>query len=76
MERCAGDVILLPPHDMPNPSPSPLHDDSPHAVLIAASKKLLIGDGIWPKDAQYSSEVLCVEGGQFLVITLSHPPTF
>ena len=50
MKGCASDVVLLSPHDGPNPSSSPSHDDGLHAVLIAACKLLLIGDGVRPKD--------------------------
>ena len=38
VKGCASDVVLLSPHDVPNPSPSPSHDDGLHAVLIAAGK--------------------------------------
>ena len=31
----ASDVVLLSPHDVPNPSLSPSHDDVLHAVFIA-----------------------------------------
>ena len=34
---CASDVLLS-PRDVPNPSTSPSHDDSLHAVLIAAGE--------------------------------------
>ena len=33
MKGCASDVVLLSPHDVPNPSPSPQHDDGLHTVL-------------------------------------------
>ncbi|PFX19361.1 hypothetical protein AWC38_SpisGene16220 [Stylophora pistillata] len=61
VEGRAGDVVLLPPHNMSNPSPSPLHDDGPHAVLVASCEKFLVGDGLRPEDAEDSSEVLGVE---------------
>ena len=35
MKGCASDVVLLSPHDVPNPSPSPSHDDVLDAVFIA-----------------------------------------
>ena len=38
MKGCASDVVLLSPHDVPNPSPSPSHDDGLHAASIAAGK--------------------------------------
>ena len=38
MRGCASDVVLLSPRDVPNPSTSPSHDDSLHAVLIAAGE--------------------------------------
>ena len=38
MKGCASDVVLLSPHYVTNPSPSPSHDDGLHAVLIAAGK--------------------------------------
>ena len=75
MEGRAGDVVLLPPHNMSDPSPSPLHDDGPHAVLVASCEKFLVGDGLRPEDAEDSSEVLGVEGEQFVEIALRHPPT-
>ena len=34
VKSCAGDGVLLSPHDVPNPLPSPSHDDGLHAVLI------------------------------------------
>ena len=38
VKGCASDVVLLSTHDVPNPSPSPSHDDGLHAVLIAAGQ--------------------------------------
>ena len=47
VKGCAGDVTWLSSHHMPNPSPSPSH--SAHAVLVAAGKKMLVGDGLGPE---------------------------
>ena len=41
------------------------HDDGVYAVLAAAGKKVLIGDGLWPEHEIDSSEILGVEGGRF-----------
>ena len=38
----AGDVAWLSSHHMPDPSPSPSHDDGAHAVLVAACSRLKI----------------------------------
>ena len=38
VKGCASDGVLLSPHDVPNPLPSPSHDDGLHAVLIAVGK--------------------------------------
>ena len=43
VKGCASDVVLLSSHDVPNPSPSPSHDDSLHAVLIAAGDRVAVG---------------------------------
>ena len=61
MKGCVSDVILLSPHDVLNPSPSPSHNDGLHAVLIAAGRWLLVGDGVKSKDLQDSLEALYVE---------------
>ena len=61
---------------MSDPSPSPLHDDGAHAVLVAAGEKKLVGDGLGPEYSQDPSKVLGVEGGQFVKVAFSHPPTF
>ena len=45
------------------PSPSPLNDDDAHAVLVTASEKILVGDGLGPEYLQDSSKVLGMEGG-------------
>ena len=66
VKGCAGDVTWLSSHHMSNLSPSPSHDDGAHAVLIAASEKILVGDGLGPEYLQDSSKVLGVEGGQFV----------
>ena len=50
LKDCANDVVLFSPHDVPNPSLSPSHDDGLHAVLIAAGDQLLVGDSFRPKD--------------------------
>ena len=44
VKGCASDVVLLLSHDMSDPSSS--HNGGSHAVLVAASKKFLVGDGI------------------------------
>ena len=49
VKGCAGDVAWLSSHHMPNPSPSPSHDDGAHAVLVAAGEKMLVGDGLGPE---------------------------
>ena len=49
MKGCAGDIALLSSLHMPEPSPSPSQDDGAHAVLVAASKKMLVGDGLGPE---------------------------
>ena len=46
---CAGDVSWLSPHHMSDPSPSPLHDNGTHAVLVAAGEKMLVRDGLGPE---------------------------
>ena len=38
MKGCASDVVMLSPHDVPNPSPSPSYDDGLHAILNAAGE--------------------------------------
>ena len=48
VKGCVGDVAWLSYH-MSDPSPSPLHDDGAHAVLIAVGKKMVIGDGLCPE---------------------------
>ena len=58
MKGCASDVVLLSSHDVPNPSPSPSHDDGLHAVLIAAGDRV---DGVRLKDLHDYPEVLYVE---------------
>ena len=35
---CAGDVALLPSHDMSDPFPSSSHNDGTHIVLVTASR--------------------------------------
>ena len=40
------DVVRLSSHDISNPSPFTSHDDGAHAVLVAAGKKVLVGDGL------------------------------
>ena len=49
VKSCAGDVAWLYSHHMPDPSPSPSHDDGAHAVLVAAGQKMLVGDGLGPE---------------------------
>ena len=49
VKGCAGDVAWLSSHHMPDPSPSPSHDDGTHAVLVAAGEKMLVGDGRGPE---------------------------
>ena len=76
VEGCSGDVLLFPSADMSYQSPSPSHDDCVHAFLVATDQKFLVGDGLRPEDTQDSSEILRVECGQFVKVTLSHPPAF
>ena len=45
VKGCASDVVLLPSHDMFDPFSSSSHNDGSHAVLVAASRKFLVGDG-------------------------------
>ena len=73
---CAGDVALLPSHDMSDPFPSSSHNDGTHIVLVTASKKFLVGDGLRPEYTQDSSKVFGMEGGQLVEVALCHPPTF
>ena len=56
-------------------SPSPTHDDGVRAVLVAASE-MLVGGGLGPEYLHNSFNVLGVEGGQFVKVAFSHPPTF
>ena len=60
MKGYAGDVAWLSLHHMSNPSPSPSHDDGAHAVVVAAGKKMLVGDGLRAEYLQDSSKVLGV----------------
>ena len=76
VKGCADDVAWLSSHHMSDPSPSPLHDDGAHAVLVAAGEKKLVGDGLGPEYSQDPSKVLGVEGGQFVKVSFSHPPAF
>ena len=76
VKGCAGDAAWLSSHHMPDPSPSSSHDDGAHDVLVAASEKMLVGDGLGPEHSQDSSKVLGVEGGQFAEVAFSHPPPF
>ena len=71
MKGCAGDVAWLSSHHMSNPSPSPSHDDGPHAVLVAAGEKMLVADGLRPEYSQDSFKVLGVEVGQFFKLAFS-----
>ena len=48
---------------MLNPPPSSSHDDGLHAVLVEASKQLFV---VRPEESQDSSQVLCVENGEFV----------
>ena len=45
---------------MSDPSPSSSYDDGAHAVMIAAGKKMLVGDGLRAEYSQDSSKVLGV----------------
>ena len=45
-------------------------------VLVAAGKKMLVGDGLGPEYSQYSPKILGVEGGQFVEVTFRHPLAF
>ena len=62
--------------DMSNPSPSPSHHDGLLALLVTVGKKLLVGDGLRPENKQDPFEVLCMEGGQLVHVTLCHPQAF
>ena len=55
-------------HYVSDPSPSPLHNDCVHAVLVVTGEKILVGDGLGPEHA------FGVEGEQFIEVTFSHPP--
>ena len=61
---------------MSDPSPSPSRDDGAHALLVAAGEKMLVGDGLGPENSNDSSNVLRVEGEQFVEAAFSHPPAF
>ena len=63
-------------HRMSDPSPSPLHDDGAHAVLVAAGEEMLVGDSLGSEYLQDSSKVLGAEGGQFVKVAFSYPPAF
>ena len=76
MKGCAGYIALFSSADVPDPPPSPLLEDVFHVVLAAAGEKVLVGDGLGPKDAQDPSEVLGVEGGELVEVALRHPPAF
>ena len=71
MKGCAGDAAWLSSHHMSNPSPSPSHDDDPHAVLVSAGEKMLVADGLRPEYSQDSFKVLGVEAGQFFKLAFS-----
>ena len=71
-----GDVAWLSSHLMSDPSPLLSHDDGTHAVQVVAGEKMLVGDGLRPEYLHNSSKALCVEGRQFVEVTLSHPPAF
>ena len=60
----------------PSPSPSTLHDDGVHAVLVEVAERMLVGDGLRPDHLQDSFKVIVVEGGQFVEDAFSHPPSF
>ena len=64
---CAGDVALLPSHDMSDPFPSSSHNDGTHIVLVTASKKFLVGDGLpsvyRPAIQQQPPPPLCIPVG-------------
>ena len=75
-EGSACDAALLSAGDMSDPSPSPSHDDGLHALLVAAGEKLLVGDSLRLENTQDPSEVLCMEGGQLVQVTLRHLPEF
>ena len=64
--------------DMSDLSPSPSQDDGHglHALLVTAGEKLLVGDGLKPENTRDPSEVLCMEGGELVHVTLRHPPLF
>ena len=49
LKGCAGYVAWLSSHHMPDPSPSHSPGDGAHAVLVAADKKMLVGDGLGPE---------------------------
>ena len=63
-------------HCMCDPSPSPLHDDGAHAVLVALGEEMLVGDSLGPEYLQDSSKVLGAEGGQFVEVAFRYPPAF
>ena len=42
-----SDVVLFPSHDVSSQSPSCLHDDGLHAVLVASYMKFMIEDCVW-----------------------------
>ena len=57
---------------MSNPSPSPSHDGSFHAVLNAVGEKILVGDGLGPEYSQDSSKVLGFSLFRSLLLNLPH----
>ena len=57
-----GDDVLLPSHDVYDPSP--FYDDSSHAVLVASGKMFKTGDNFRPEYSQYS-EVSDMDSREF-----------
>ena len=58
-----------------NPRPSGPLDRQLNAFTNSAiPAPVLVGNGLRPEDTQDSSELVCVECGEFVKVTLSHLP--
>ena len=63
-----GDDAWLSSQHMSKISPSPLHGVGAYAVLVAAGKKMLVGDGLGPEYLQDSSKVLSLFRSLLLIL--------
>ena len=67
-KSCEGDAVLLSSIRVSNPPHRLRMMMCLHVVLVAVGEKMLIGVGLGPEHALDSSEVLGVEGGQFISV--------